>query len=115
MFKPSQFKSTPDQPVGTFSSPPKVYNKHHKNAPADAIYIGRPSKWGNPYSHLPNGTLAEFIVGSRDEAVDGYKVWVRSQPELVAAIKKELKGKSVICWCAPHRCHGDVLIEIANE
>lgn len=95
-------------------SEPKVYNKRHRDIPRDAIYIGRPTKWGNRYSHLP-GTLALFQTETRDEAVDKYEAWLRDQPELVAEIKRVFKGKSVICWCAPKRCHGDVIIKIANE
>lgn len=79
------------------------------------VYIGRPSKWGNPFSHLPN-TLAQFRVETRDEAIDKYKEWLLSQPELVAAAKLELKGKVLGCFCRPqYRCHGDVLSEIANS
>lgn len=28
---------------------PRVYNKHHGDAPPGAVYIGRPTKWGNPF------------------------------------------------------------------
>ena len=30
------------------------------------------------------------------------------------AIRKELKGKDLVCWCAPKSCHADILLEIAN-
>jgi hypothetical protein len=48
---------------------------HCKKSPYD-IYIGRPSKWGNPYSHL-SGTLAEYKVSSREEAIEnlGERYW----------------------------------------
>lgn len=84
---------------------------HCKRDPYD-VYIGRPSKWGNPFSHKDE-TLAEFKVGSRDEAVDAYAGWIMEQPELLAALP-ELHGKVLGCWCAPRRCHGDVLVELAN-
>lgn len=93
----------------------KVYNKHHKNAPGDAVYIGRPSKWGNPFTHLKTKTSAEVLVATREEAVSRYKEWLLGQPELVAAAKRELKGRDLVCWCCPAACHGDVLIEIANQ
>lgn len=76
------------------------------------IYIGRPSKWGNPFSHLP-GTLAQFTVRTRSEAVARYREWVVTQPELMAALR-ELKGKVLGCWCHPRECHGDVLAELAD-
>ena len=89
---------------------PKVYNKHHKNAPKDAVYVGRPSKWGNP-----------FIVGkhgTREECVEGYRKWLTHHEnagfKLWADAEVELKGKNLVCWCAPKPCHADVLLELAN-
>jgi len=78
------------------------------------VYIGRPSKWGNPFSHK-NGTLALYKAADRDEAVQKYEEWLLSQPELVEVVKAELKGKVLACWCKPLSCHGDVLLKIANS
>lgn len=86
---------------------------HCKKEPYD-VYIGRPSKWGNPFSHK-NDTQAEFVVATRQDAVDTFEAWVRQQPEMIESIKKELKGKILGCWCFPQACHGDVLARIANE
>jgi hypothetical protein len=84
---------------------------HCKKAKYD-IYIGRPSIWGNPFSHLV-GTLAKFQAESRDDAVAKYKEWIQTQPELLAKLP-ELKGKTLGCWCKPKSCHGDVLAELAD-
>ena len=86
---------------------PAVYNKYHGNIPAGAVYIGRPSKWGNPFP------LEMFE--SRDKCLIAYREWLKNQPQLVAAIKTELRGKNLVCFCAPKLCHGDVLLEIANN
>lgn len=87
---------------------------HCKKAAHD-VYIGRPSKWGNPFTHIRDRqTRAEFIVDSRDEAVKAYEEWVKRQPHLMAALH-ELKGKTLGCWCAPQACHGDVLARLAEE
>jgi hypothetical protein len=78
---------------------------HCKKEPYD-VYIGRPSKWGNP-----------FIIGrdgSREECIALYRDWVKGRPELIESID-ELKGRTLGCWCAPLPCHGDVLMEIANK
>ncbi len=85
-----------------------IINKYHK-LPYD-VYIGRGSKWGNPYSHLPS-TLAQYKVDTREEAVAKYREWIMSQPELLASLN-ELKDKILCCYCAPKACHGDVLIEL---
>jgi hypothetical protein len=86
---------------------------HWKKEPYD-VYIGRPSPWGNPFSHRP-GTLAEFRVATRDEAIDAFERWFLSQPELLAKAKNELRGRVLGCWCHPRRCHGDVIARIVND
>jgi hypothetical protein len=78
------------------------------------VYIGRGSKWGNPYTHIKGKTKAKFLVGSREEAIDKYAVWIRQQPKLMAALH-ELRGKRLGCYCRPHHCHGDILVELIEE
>ncbi len=58
-----------------------------------------------------------FVIGrdgSRDEVIAKYRAWVVQQPALMGALH-ELRGKDLVCWCAPERCHADVLIELANR
>ena len=71
------------------------------------VYIGRGSKWGNPFSHI--GTEL-----TRAEVIRGYEEWLNSQPDLLAALP-ELKGKILGCYCKPLACHGDVLARLADE
>ena len=85
---------------------------HCKREPYD-VYIGRPSKWGNPFSHK-NGTLARFKVATREEAIQRYQDWILDQPDLVEDLF-ELKDKTLGCWCKPQSCHGDVLARLADE
>lgn len=92
---------------------PKVWNKRDPNCPKDAVYVGRPSKWGNPFkigdeSYYPGTPM------TREDAVEHFRASVYS-PWLHAEIRKELAGKDLVCWCAPKPCHADVLLEIANE
>jgi hypothetical protein len=84
---------------------------HCKKSDYD-IYIGRPSKWGNPFTHKA-GTIAHFIVPTVEEAVSQYEEWLRQQSELLDALL-ELKGKVLGCWCKPKLCHGDILCKWAN-
>ena len=44
-----------------------------------------------------------------------YRQWLLSRPDLVAAARTRLRGKDLLCFCAPLPCHEDVLVEIANE
>lgn len=89
---------------------PKVV--HCKKEPYD-VYIGRPSKWGNPFSHL-SGTMAKYKVDTREEAVQAYKEWVVQRVDLLDDLH-ELQGKVLGCWCSPRACHGDVLIELLTS
>lgn len=77
------------------------------------VYIGRPSIWGNPFSHKEK-TLADYRSETREEAVASYKQWLLNSPDLMALLPT-LKGKVLGCWCKPQACHGDILLELANE
>jgi hypothetical protein len=81
---------------------PKVV---HCKRSAHDVYVGRPTKWGNP-----------FVIGkdgNRDQVIAKYEAWIKTRPELMRALP-ELKGKVLACWCAPEACHGDVLAKLAN-
>jgi hypothetical protein len=70
------------------------------------IYIGRGSKWGNPFKI--------GIDGTREEVILKYESYLSNTPELLKSIP-ELSGKRLGCYCAPQKCHGDVLAELANK
>ena len=84
---------------------PRVLNRY-KHSAEGAVYIGRGSKWGNPYVIGKDGTRAEVIAK--------HKADVEADPEYMEMIKRELKGRDLICFCAPHACHGDTYLAIAN-
>lgn len=78
---------------------------HCKKADYDT-YIGRPGRWGNPFTIGTDGT--------REEVIEKYRRWLPTQPHLMAQLPS-LRGKVLGCWCAPAACHGDVLSELANK
>lgn len=86
----------------------------HCKREAFEIYVGRPSIWGNPFSHKPSAH-AKFRVKTRDEAIERFEEWLLTQPALVERVKRELRGRILGCHCAPERCHAEVLARIANE
>lgn len=78
-----------------------VVNRRH-NQPYD-VYIGRGSRYGNPYSHLPasrtrKGTIQ---VASRQEALDRYTEWLDKQEAADPDFLTPLRGKVLSCWCRP--------------
>lgn len=78
----------------------------------DIVYIGRGSRWGNPYSHK-EGTKALYKVKTRDEAVAAYKKYLWGLIQSGVVTKEDLialDGKRLACYCSPQACHGDVLV-----
>jgi len=73
------------------------------------VYIGRPSNWGNPFVIGRDGTREEVIAKYRNA------LWnkIKQNPELESQLAA-LHGKTLGCYCAPHACHGDVLVAAAN-
>ena len=80
----------------------RVINIRHRTGSADEIYIGRGSKWGNPFRIGSDGDRAEVIAR--------YREYLENSHKLVASLH-ELKGKTLVCHCKPKACHGDVLKE----
>ena len=78
--------------------------------PEGTVYVGRPTKWGNPFTVEDHGHH-----GAR------YRHWQwlqePEQADLVAAIRTELRGKDLACWCREGLlcCHADTLLRIANS
>ena len=87
---------------------PRVWNKRDPNVPKDAVYVGRPTKWGNPF-------VMDGDEDTRDFVIDQYALRLGMRPDLREAAKKELRGKHLVCYCAPLPCHADILLRLANE
>lgn len=85
---------------------PRVLNKRQDEIHADAVYVGRPTKYGNPWKAGRDGT--------REQVVARYERWLLDDPALVQQAQQELRGKDLVCWCTPLLCHADVLLGIAN-
>ena len=86
---------------------PRVLNKRTDVIPVTAVYVGRPTKWGNPYQIGRDGT--------RDEVLRKFQKWVfAARPFLIYHAQRELRGRDLVCWCAPQRCHADFWLRVAN-
>lgn len=93
--------------------PKRIQRRRSKGwrMPEGAVYVGRPTKWGNP-----------FIVGrdgSRTECVEIFRCWLtetNAGRDVLAQAKRELRGKDLCCWCRlDQSCHGDVLLKVINS
>ena len=88
----------------------KIYNKAlDKRIPTKAIYVGRPSVFGNLY-HI-------WELQNRRTVVNRYELWLTTTEmglKVLEIAKKDLKGKDLICWCVPEECHAEILAKWAN-
>ncbi len=76
-----------------------VVNKYRS---AYDMYIGRGSKWGNP-----------FKSGTKEQNIADFEKYLLNSPELMQALP-ELLNKRIACFCKPKACHGDVLKHYAE-
>lgn len=107
-------------------SPQRIQRKRDKGwrMPEGAVYVGRPTKWGNPF--VVGGLLSDYlsgaprsqIVADAKQAFDLYDLHTgpMGSYELdVDEVRKILVGKDLACWCPLDQpCHADVLLRIAN-
>ena len=75
------------------------------------VYIGRPSKWGNPFKI---GRDADGTLWSRDAVILLYDSWVQQEITEGRLDVSELRGKVLGCYCDPLPCHGHVLARLAD-
>lgn len=93
-----------------------VLNKKVVGIPAGAVYVGRGTKWGNTFTHIP-GIANTVLVKDRDEACDRHLAKLEDDVRNGVITLQELAalhGKDLVCFCAPLRCHGDNLTKAAD-
>ena len=103
------------------ATPKRIQRRRVKGwrMPAGAIYVGRPTKWGN---HIKVGDYGKSPQARRTAhwlAVLDFERSIEWNPEGEAykeAARRELRGHDLACWCRlDEACHGDTLLKIANE
>lgn len=86
---------------------PRVLNKKTDGWSVNTVYCGRGSPYGNPF---PIGQPWNGVPMDRDTVCD------RFEREILPTLDvSELKGKDLVCFCAPKRCHCDSILKKANE
>ena len=93
--------------------------------PDGAIVVSRPTKWGNPWkigstwwTVKPGGLVDRepHPPLTAEQAVESYRNSIMADPARIAAIRAELAGKDLACWCRlGDWCHADWLLLIANS
>ena len=88
--------------------PKRIQRKRSKGwrMPKNAVYVGRPTKWGNPFKLNVYG----------EEALDMFRKDLERRLKLEPKFLEPLRGKDLACWCPLDRlCHADILLELANR
>lgn len=84
--------------------------------PEGAVYVGRPSRWGNPtrvgdLDPDPNHGDERMTAKTATE----YFAWIASISPNAERWAEPLRGHDLVCWCPLDQpCHADVLLELAN-
>jgi len=103
--------------------PKRIQRKRTKGwkMPDGAVYVGRPTEWGNPFR--------VDSCESREVAVANYRRWIEARDADLrrtgkkffdgpysVTVRMSLRDKDLACWCPLDQpCHADVLLEIANK
>ena len=98
-------------------SPQRIQRKRTKGwrMPEGAVYVGRPTTWGNPWQVGPAMSPAGAVWRYNDAALGRLGKFAYGVPDL-ATIRMELAGKDLVCWCPiGSPCHADILLDLANE
>lgn len=116
------------------TAPRRIQRKRTKGwrMPEGAVYVGRPSRWGNPYRVVtvrgdvgvarldPDGTAQAWVIYGTSLGAANYwaaKAFNWEALRLTAqGLLEPLRGKDLACWCPLDQpCHADVLLELANR
>lgn len=107
-------------------TPTRVQRSRKKGwrMPPDTIYVGRGSKWGNPFKigsefvrpkMTPGGGQIANTVYDNAHAVRLYERFTAHEVRIQIEAYQQLRGKNLACWCALDKpCHADILLRIAN-
>lgn len=103
--------------------PVRIQRKRTKGwkMPPNAVYVGRPTKWGNPFNVTAQQSRETALARYRFYLSRGISNSLHGFPPQPMEIR-QLRGKDLACWCplvdkdgnrVP--CHADVLLELANS
>jgi len=72
--------------------------------PPNTVYVGRPTKWGNPYRVGQDGNIDTVLFLYKRYLVGR----IKGEPNFL----EPLKGKDLACWCRLDQpCHADILLK----
>ena len=97
--------------------PKRIQRKRTKGwrMPEGAVYVGRPTRWGNPWQVDPTRATIPARNQYRSTATECVRLF-RDLVEVQEWDLSALHGRDLACWCPLDQpCHADVLLELANR
>lgn len=83
----------------------KVVNRKPNGVPDGAVYVGRPTIYGNPFRIGPDG--------ARDKVIEKFSEYfhhrMKTDARFRGALEKLRNAEALACWCAPLPCHADII------
>lgn len=114
--------------------PKRIQRKRTKGwkMPENTVYVGRPSKWDNPYKvefinnvyycilQRKDKRVLPFSSKTREDALNRcirlYKILIKIKTKAGKLDITELKSKNLACWCSLDKpCHADILLKLINK
>lgn len=99
--------------------PKRIQRKRTKGwrMPENTVYVGRGSKWGNPFKITEDRTAGEAVSAFAIWlSVDGCHAGIQEKKDVILDNINDLRGKDLACWCRIDKpCHATVLLRIANK
>lgn len=86
---------------------PRVWNRRTELPPRNAVYVGRPTHWANPFAACREG------IGEADLA--SFNRYAAERHRRDPAWLLPLRGRDLVCWCGPGLSHAEILLRLANE
>jgi len=107
--------------------PKRIQRKRTKDwrMPPNTVYVGRPSKWGNPFTGPDAVDKYRKAVFDDTYSSSIEREWIDAGGSCFMLMNLqhknphtliELRGKNLACWCPMDKpCHADILLEIVNQ
>lgn len=77
--------------------------------PYDAVYVGRPTAYGNPFVLRHEKDRDKILIQYATWLMDDKQRWLRDH------MRRNLRGRHLVCWCSPKACHADIVLIVANS
>lgn len=110
-------------PVINLHQNPTLKSLSQRDWPREFVYIGRSGRgftgeFGNPVKVNEECPVCGTRHVRPASTLECYRIWLEKEVRENSEFREmvlQLAGKTLVCFCAPRPCHGNILEEIANR